>query len=702
MSDEPSIEEIERRFKAFNSPVSRDYIQFIKSEFEMKRKQSLYEKACNFAEKIIQIKTSTETEKKTQSAIKFCYLNISPSGPISLVTLLFLIFSPVFILFTLLGVLSLTTTLVSFIILGVISYYLYDYPFFKTRTIRARTSSELILTALYMAIALREVPSLENAIAFAAQNLSGTISQDLKRVIWEIYTRQNFTAQQALEEFTEKWRKENEEFSESIKLLTFSIQQSHDKALKMIDESMNLILSRTRERMDSYARSLQLPVMAIYALGILLPVITLVMFPIVMIFLQEFANVSILIIFYDIVLPIALFWFINTSLKVKPPTTSQPEIKGKLTDITIFNKSFSVLFITIPLIIIPTLLAGVSLFQYHTTFDTCKKWQVKNFNQTFIPEGFDMTKDSCQKLMSDMLTPTSYSSIITLAIALSIGISCFLITRNRMTVRENVKNLEREFSTALFQLGNQITLGNSLESALEKAKENLKNMEMANFYERILSNIKVLGTTLGDAIFNQKYGAIWKYPSELIKSVMKIVVESARKSLNAASVSMLAISTYLKEMHAVDEKIKESMSETVTSMKFLAAFLSPLVAGVTVAMAIIILNVVAMLSIQLSGLTTESGISVPTSASFLFGLWKGGASLSPDIFQLVLGIFIIESCVLLGIFINGIENGEDKIGELHLIGTFLIVSVLIYVIVLTIIYSLFGSLLGSLMFGVKV
>lgn len=695
MPDGIDFEEIGRRFRYFNLPSSKEYINFVRAEIEAKKKQSIYEKACNFSEKIIKVRASPETEKKFEGAINFCYLNISPSGPLSLVTLLFLIFSPIFILLAIFHVLSVASVIVCFIFLTASSYYLYNYPFLKVRIIRSKASTELVLTVLYMGIALREVPNLETAVMFASQNLSGVISHDLKRVIWKIYTQQYLTIQQALEEFTKKWRRENEEFDEAIKLLIASVQQPPDRGLKMIDESIDLILSRTEERMNHYAQSLRMPVLAIYTMGVILPVITLIIFPIFMIFLQEFVNITFLIVFYNIILPITLFWFINENLKLKPPTTSQPEFKGKITDVNIFGKSFPVFFI-LPLFLIPSILAGNSLIDYNQNYQLCNKWQLGNFTIEAMPKGFDLTEDDCKNLMVDVLSPALYSSAIVLTIAFSIGISGFLVTHDKIKISNRVRTLEREFSVALFQLGHQITSGHAIETALEKSKANLKNMEMASFFGRILNNIKILGATLEKAIFSREYGAIHEYPSELIRSIMRIIVEAARKSLYAASTSMLTISSYLKKMHTVDEKIKEMLSETVTSMKFLALFLSPLVAGVTVAMALIVLNIITILSFQLAAITGEGGFEVPGAASFLLGLWKGGVALSPDIFHLVLGIYLIESSILLGMFINGLENGENIVSGLNLIGTLMIVSVSIYTVIVFLVYSVFGGVMASL------
>jgi len=227
----------------------------------------------------------------------------------------------------------------------------------------------------------------------------------------------------------------------------------------------------------------------------------------------------------------------------------------------------------------------------------------------------------------------------------------------------------------------------------------LQGLEITSFYDKILNNIKILGATFERAVFDREYGAVWDYPSEIIRSVMKIIVEASRKSLVSVSTSMLTISKYMKGMHNIDEKIKEILSETTTSMKFLSMILSPLVAGITVGMAVIVLGIVITLSLSLTQIS-GAGIEIPPSASFLIGLWRGGATVGPHMFQLVLGIYVIETTFLLGMFVNGLENGEDRIGEMNLIGKMLLLSVTIYTVTLFIIYSVFGGFLANLLVGV--
>jgi hypothetical protein len=704
-SREEDIEKAIRDFKYFKPLTSKEYRRFLIEEFLTQPRESIYEKLCNSAEKIFKIHLSPETEKNFYDAIQFTYLNISPFGPISLVSLLLLILSPLLIVLTLVGIFSMTTTVVSFILFALSLYYIYKYPFFRVRYIRAKASTEIVLATLYMAVSLREIPNLENAVVFAASNLTGPLARDLKRLLWKIETQQFSSIEPAIDEFTKKWGKENEEFVNSIKLLKAAVQQPPDRAHQLIDEAIDVILSGTADRMNRYANDLRMPVTVIYALGIILPVITLVIFPIIMIFLQQYANITFLVVGYDILLPVSLFWFINTNLKAKPPTVSQPDIREKLTDATLFNKTFSVFLVAIPILLILCSIGGYMMLQYQVPFNQCRQWQTCNpklaFDNLCKPAGFTYSINDCKSHMSDILTPTLSSSLIIWGFAFSLGISMILVTESKIKTRNKVKTLEKEFSEALFQLGHEMMSGHGIENALDNSQKNLQGMEISSFYGRILNNIKALGATFESAVFSREYGAVWDYPSEIIRSVMKIIVESSKRSLVASSTSMLTISKYLKGMDNIEEKIKDIMSETVSSMKFLGMFLSPLVAGITVGMAVIILSVITLLSFQIATLGGSSGVSaIPSSANFLLGLWQGGASVGPDMFQLVLGIYIIESSILLGMFINGLENGEDRVNELNLIGKMLLLAVGIYTVSLFVIYSVFGGLLSSLLIGV--
>ena len=85
---------------------------------------------------------------------------------------------------------------------------------------------------------------------------------------------------------------------------------------------------------------------------------------------------------------------------------------------------------------------------------------------------------------------------------------------------------------------------------------------------------------VNNAIFDPNVGAIHKYPSNLIESSMKVLIESSKKGPKIAATALLNVSRYIKEIHRVDERLKDLMAEIVGSMKSQISFLAPAISGI--------------------------------------------------------------------------------------------------------------------------
>ena len=656
---------------------------------------SFYEKACNFASKLITFKLDELTEKKMTETINFSGLRISPSGPISLLFLMFIAVTPIMALLAIVGLISGSTIFAFYIIFIFFAVWIYFNPMLTAMSIRSKASSEMVLSILYMAIQLRETPNLESAVAVAASNMDGPIGRDLKKLLWELQMGKIISVENGLNKMMYKWYKEGKEFVEAIKLLINSVHQPSAMGEKNIDEAVDVVLSGSSERMERYSRGLKMPVMLIFTLGILLPVISLVLFPLVIIFLPEVVNVTFLVILYDMILPAMLFWVIMSLLQTRPVTTSSIDTGKSLKySIPLQGKEVPILYILIPIFILLVVIFGIPLYEYHSKFSMCSEWQKCQFG-VCKPENLQLTQDGCKDLMLDIMSPAIYSAMLLIGFFFSTGIVLYLSIYKYLTTRERVKKLEGELGEALFQLGYQMKTV-PLEFALSGAIKNLENLEIAEFYKEIIKNIKNLGVGFEAAIFDKDFGAIKRYPSKLIKSIMKIIVEATKRGMMAASNSMLTISNYMKNTYKVQEKIDEIMSETVSTMKFMGMILSPLIAGITVALAIIVLNILLLLSLKLPVISGE-GTEITTTGGFFFGLWGNSMNVGVDIFQLVIGIYIMESSIIMAIFINGIENGYDRITEFNLMGKMLIVSSIIFTVSSFSVYLFMGGLIKSLL-----
>lgn len=645
-----------------------DYRQFLK---DIKQAPTgLYEKGCQISEKILRIRPGKNTEDRLNEKIKAAYLNATPSGVLSF-SMLLLILLPLFILsLVIVGFADLVFASLAIFFSLVLVYLVYNYPESHARSVQVNMSSDIVLAILYMVIYMRNNPSIEGAVRFSAENLTGPLSWDLKKLMWDVEVGVYGSVDGALVSYLGKWKEKNREFAEALHMLRNSTSEVGVRRDAMYDEAVSIILNGTRERMKHYAQGLRMPVMLIHAMGIMLPIIGLVMFPIVVLFMQDAVKPVFIFIGYDILLPAFIFWYMNYILQTKPPTFSQPDISQArgmppLGKFRLGKMLLPILPISL-LAALPFLIFGIS--------------GIGN---------------------ADITASLNSSVLVIIGLGAALFIYSYLDSRQKMRTRNDIEKIENEFSEALFQLGNKLAGGTPIEVAVDRASENLKNMKIEEFFWNISANMRKLGFTFEQALFDKEYGAIWVYPSRMIRSVMQAVVQSSDKGVRVASMSMLTVSRYLKGMHEVKEEINEILGETVSSMKFLALFLAPIVSGVVVTMAVVILRILGSLCGQIGNLASQTDMAAGGFSSFVFCQgWGQGASTPPigaGPFQLVVGLYMLETILLLSFFVNRIEYGDDSIGLRDTIATIVLFATIVYVASWFITQAMFGAPIEQLL-----
>ena len=645
-------------------PYPTEYLTFLE-ELEQKP-VTYYEKACSIAEKYFPIKPNPKTTAKLETYLKAGYINATPKGAYSL-TFLVTILALIPLAFLVSIGLDLAFSVFGGILLLTTFWYFYNYPQNTAKSMRVKMSADSVLAILYMVIYMRSSPNLEGAVRFASEYLEGPLAWDLRKLLWDIETGKYASADYALIDYINRWKDNNREFSEALNLLRGSVVEEERREM-VYEETINVILNGTRERARHYAAGLRMPMTLIYALGVLLPVMGLVLFPIVLIFISDVVKPSFVFFGYDIVLPLGLYFVVNFILSSKPPTFSPPDIsKAKGTPpmgkFAFGNKIIPILPVAL-IVSIPVILLG--------------------FTGISNPEVY---------------TSVNFSLMFILGIAMVIIIYTFLDSYQKIRIRKDIEKIEDEFATALFQLGNSISGGLPLELAIDKARVNLKEMKIADMFEIISLNMKKFGYTFEQALFDKEVGALWYYPSKLIHSIMETIIQSSKKSIETASNSMVIISRYLKDVHEVKEEIEDILGETISSMKFLAMFLAPMVAGVTVTLAVIIIQILTNLGAAMQSIMSTAGGSMNMAQTVFMVPWAMGGEIpiTPSFFQLVVGIYMIETAVLLSIFLNSVRYGDDPVGMRQNCWLILLFGILIYIISWFVTYSMFGNSIEALL-----
>jgi hypothetical protein len=271
-----------------------------------------------------------------------------------------------------------------------------------------------------------------------------------------------------------------------------------------------------------------------------------------------------------------------------------------------------------------------------------------------------------------------------------------LANYQKSRLQSDIQSTEGDFELALFQLGNRISGGTPTELAIEKSIDDVKDLKIADLFQLTLRNIRHLGMTFEEALFNKKWGALRYYPSKLIRNVMYVVVDTAKTGVRYASESMLRIARYLKNVRETQEYIRELLADTASSMKFQAYFLTPMITGLIVSMTDIIVKVLTTLGSYLEGAGMGTAMGLENIGG-IFGNME--SSTSPEMFQLIVGVYLLQVIIILGIFTTRIMHGDDKVTQWYSIGKILIVGLILYFLVAMFSSAMFGELIEDALSG---
>lgn len=690
---------------SLETDVSLQYQKF-RAE-SLSNRESKYEKLCAFAEKIIAFAPAKKDLPEIEKAIEISHLNITPAGSASfaaltsflLIFLGFLFFGLNMVLLAianpnlpfseLLDKISIFTPFL-FMILGLLAMFLLKkLPVYIASNWRLKASNQMVLCILYIVIYMRHTSNLEHAIRFATEHIGNPLALDLRKVFWDIETRKYSTIKESLDAYLEKWRHDNLEFVTSFHLIEASLYEpTESRRLDLLDKSLAIILDGTYEKMLHYAQELKSPITTLYMLGVILPILGLVIFPLAGSLLGGAVTWFHLSFIYNIFLPIIIFAIGYNVLSKRPTGYSESKTMQDF-----YEKSASPFWISV-FIAVLFIMIGLTPIIIHLMSPS----GVRDIDLGPLGSFFGYEKQGSQTYGPFGIGALLLGFFIPLGLALALGYYYSQKTSKIIEMRRETSELEKEFSSALFQLGNRIGDGVPAELAFSKVAQVLEGSPTGNFFRIVDINIRTLGLNIHDAIFDSKVGAIFSYPSPLIESSMEVLIEGSRKGPKIVSQSLISISQYVERIHKVNERLKDLLSEIVSSMKSQIAFLTPAIAGIVVGIASMIVNIIVGLTKKFAEFSqTESTEAIGAgSIGVITDLFKINSIIPTYQFQIIVGVYIVEMVLVLTIIQTGIEYGNDKIYQKYYLGKNLPRSVILYTIIAASVVLLFNFLASSI------
>lgn len=594
-----------------------------------------------------------------------------------------------------------------------LGYWFQNYPISKAREEQVRALTYVPEIIGYMIMSMKLVPNLEKAVEFAAIHGRGKIADDLRNILWKVQTGAYNTLSEALDELALKWGDFSEEFKQALMMVRASVlEDTEAKRYQLLDKTMENLLEAVKNKMESYARELSNPSVMLFYLGVLLPLILIIILPVGSAFSgQALAKPEILVLLYNILIPgIALAFALNV-IKKRPPTYEPPKVeqhpllpkKGYAR----FGKAEFSLSILAVLILV--LGAGASFYIHsfgigilgtcivqnpdRTCFlqDKTESIALQNANRPeyffdlstnrdtlykqYIDRGFN-SEDARLKVEAEkaafFANPKNDTSptVLVFGLLFTISIALYFYLYYSAIFKKKIQDLaikqESEFKEALYILASRMGENKPVEDAMKHVRDFLPNYSISNeLFGKTVYNIESLGMPLNSAIFDKTYGSLKYNPSFLIRSAMRLLVDSVQLGVNVASRTIISLSLQLSNSEKVTHTLKTLISDVSSMMRLMSLFIAPAILGITTA-----LQKVVMITIgQVAGSApSDIGTDIGGLGSFTQALSVGdvGGLATPTQFLIVVAVYVIEIVVILTLFTTKIEEDNNLLAKINI------------------------------------
>ncbi|MFA5484681.1 MAG: hypothetical protein WC260_00285 [Candidatus Pacearchaeota archaeon] len=693
---------------SFNSSkFSKSYEQFRKA---MTPEFSRYEGWCKTVGNFIKVKASEKDRINIEKNINISHLNVTSSEVMGLAVFIMLssLFGGFLILLSVYFITNKFNLLFLFLIFILSLFLLTFYSKAPERLAmkwRLKAGSQMVPAVLYVVIYMKHTSNLEKAVAFAAENLEDPLSTDFRKVFWDVEVGKFSTIKDSLDNYLENWRDYSLEFIEAFHLIESSLYESNEgRRVEILERSLQVILDGVYDKMLKYTHEVKSPLTNVYMLGIVLPTLALAILPLASTMVGDLFQTYHLVLMFNIIIPLLVIYLTYNVMMQRPGGHGNSDLLKKnplypnYADKKHIIKGF--------IYSIPFFLIG--LFPLIWMYFPIHKFLGMPIDLTFGDLGFNFMKNTfLLGIMESGVKPGSYIGpfgplSVIMGIFLPLGIANVFIYSSKKRTAELVKEkkkyneVESEFTSSLFQLGNRIGDGSPAEIAFGKVSESSRGTATEGFFRIVNENINRFGMNLDRALFDSKRGAVIFYPSHLVITSMRILVESVKKGLKVAARSLMSISEYVKNIRKVDARLNDLLADIISDMKSNMTFLAPLLSGIIVGLS----GMITLILGNLKNLMGSLGSGNELTSSFgnlsdIMSMFQLETMIPTYWIQVVVGIYLIQVVFILTSTLVTIKAGKDDLMQTVEIGTNLKKTILLYILV-SIISTVALTLVGGI------
>jgi len=655
---------------------------------------SRYEKWCKSMGNVFKIKVGEKDKVKIDRNIEIAHLNVSASEVVVFATmLLFLtIFGGVLLtvaVWLLGGPFSMMLLFLVFIVAIFLFFYSSKAPERLAMRWRLKASSQMVPAILYIVIYMKHTSNFEKAVSFAAEHLQPPLSLDFRKIFWDVEVGKFSTIKDSVDNYLVGWKDYSLEFVEAFHLIESSLYEPDEaRRIGVLEKSLQVILDGVYDKMLKYTHNVKAPLTNVYMLGIVLPTLALAILPLASTMMGGAIKWYHVFLIFNILIPFMVIYLTGKAMAERPGGYGESDLLEKNPLYPKYKSNAA--YTRAILLAVPLFLIGIIPLLWRYTPIPFWLGTTRDYAWSSIGLGF-LGDSGVFGIMTDsvgVVTGPFGSGALMLSLLVPISIAMVFIivfkdkTKDILDTRRKYKEVEKEFTSSLFQLGNRIGDGLPAEIAFSKVAESTRGTATEGFFRIVNENIQQLGMSLDRALFDPKRGATVFYPSQLVSTSMRILVESVKKGLQVAARSLMSISDYVKNIKKINERLNDLLADIVSDMKSNMTFLAPLLSGIIVGLAGMITTILGSLSAMFQGGEVGgAGIEAAGGISGILSIFDITKMIPTYWLQIVVGLYLIEIVFILTSTLVTIKSGRDPLQTTAETGKNLKVTIILYSIV---------------------
>lgn len=548
-------------------------------------------------------------------------------------------------------------------LLFAVALYIYPVNIYYSHKILEYTE-EMLRAILHLSTYVQMGTSMEFAFKETEKNITGILKDQFHDINNSIKRRVVNDLGSAIRKYVEVWNLHNQYFVKSLRLLQIAALSNDKERERLIKETIETLIMNYNILGKRSAEKLSKNTNMLIAGGILIPVLSLTILPLVSIFYPSVVKPSIIAFIYTIFFPSVV---LMASLSFASQRIQIDTIR--ITD-SVEYKPMPKIFLWISL--------GIIIV-------------------SAIPTIISINQVLSGKLHGDDVTfgQLFYSWTIGGGIALAIFIYTSFFVMRYKKIWEKIRDIESDLPFILQSFSTYFSLNLPLEKVLEGVIDDYENLgfqnhPVVNMFKTILRMILTTKETVMK-ILSKYLKRIM--PSLKVRSVLMQI--AAFESVNQESAYRAAktIRKHVINTYKLDDYIKTLLSDAVSLINTTITMLAPLLCATAVIMTFAIVKSIVFITKELETISRVFG-----GQGINLQLIDVTKVIPPAFIAVIVGVYLIEMIMILSLFQTQISIGTDyyqtnKVIRGNLVG-FLVYTMLLFGGFFVINVVFFKSILG--------